>query len=306
MLRYTLRRIVLLIPVLLGVSLLSFSLLHVIPGDPVTILAGVDATPEVLERIRADFGLNDPLPVQYARYVARAVQGDLGISIRGRDPVAQVLAQRFQFTFQLTILSMVLAIAIGVLAGVIAATNQGSWLDAAIMVVALAGISVPSFWLGLLLLQIFAGMLSWLPAGGSGTPLHLLLPSLVLGTSGAAVVARMTRGSMLDVIRQDYVRTLRANGLPERLIVYKHALRNALNPVITVVGLQFGVLMAGAVVVETVFSLPGVGRLMVNAIFNRDYPVIQGGMLLLAVAFVLVNLLTDMAYALINPRIRYS
>ena len=306
MLRYTLRRVVLLVPVLVGVSLVSFSLLHLIPGDPVLILVGIDASPEVIERTRADFGLNEPLPVQYVHYVTRAVQGDLGISIRTRDPVAQVLLGRFQFTFQLTLVSIGLAVVIGVLAGVLAATHQGSWLDAGMMVLALGGISVPSFWLGLLLLQVFAGTLGWLPAGGSGTPQHLLLPALVLGTSGAAVVARMTRGSMLDVIRQDYIRTLHANGLAESIIVYRHALRNALNPVITVVGLQFGALMAGAVVVETVFSLPGVGRLMVNAIFNRDYPVIQGGMLLLAVAFVAVNLLTDLAYALVNPRIRYS
>src|SRR5919198_3227658 len=226
MLRYTLRRVVLLVPVLVGVSLVSFSLLHLIPGDPVLILVGIDASPEVIERTRADFGLNEPLPVQYVHYVTRAVQGDLGISIRTRDPVAQVLLGRFQFTFQLTLVSIGLAVVIGVLAGVLAATHQGSWLDAGMMVLALGGVSVPSFWLGLLLLQVFAGTLGWLPAGGSGTPQHLLLPALVLGTSGAAVVARMTRGSMLDVVLQDYIRTLRANGLAERIIVYRHALRN--------------------------------------------------------------------------------
>jgi peptide/nickel transport system permease protein len=306
MLRYTLRRLGLLVPVLVGVSVVSFSLLHLIPGDPVLILVGIDASPEVIARTRADFGLDQPLPVQYVHYVTRAVQGDLGVSIRTRDPVSQVLVGRFQFTFQLTVLSIGVAVVLGVLAGVLAATHQGSWIDAGTMVLALGGISVPSFWLGLILLQVFAGTLGWLPAGGAGAPQHLVLPAFVLGTSGAAVVARMTRGSMLEVIRQDYIRTLRANGLAESLIVYRHALRNALNPVITVVGLQFGALMAGAVVVETVFSLPGVGRLMVNAIFNRDYPVIQGGMLLLAVAFVAVNLLTDLAYALVNPRIRYT
>jgi peptide/nickel transport system permease protein len=303
---YTLRRLALLVPVLFGVSLVSFSLLHLIPGDPAVILAGADASPGTIQRVREEFGLDAPLPVQYVRYIGHAIQGDLGVSIRTRDPVAQTLLSRLQVTVLLTVASVLVALVLGVLAGVIAATRQGSWLDAGIMVLALGGLSVPSFWLGLLLLQIFAATLGWLPAGGSGTPQHLLLPALVLGTSGAAVVARMTRGSMLEVVRQDYVRTLRAYGLPERLVVYRHALRNALNPVVTVVGLQFGVLMAGAVVVETVFSLPGLGRLMVNAIFNRDYPVIQGGMLLLAVTFVLVNLLTDLAYAVINPRIRYT
>lgn len=306
MLLYTLRRLLFVVPVLFGVSLVSFSLLHLIPGDPAVILAGADATPGTVQRVREEFGLDAPLPVQYARYVTHAVQGDLGVSIRTRDPVAQTLLSRLQVTVVLTVASVAVALALGLVAGVLAATHQGSWIDAAVMASALTGLSVPSFWLGLLLLQVFAGTLGWLPAGGVGTPQHFLLPALVLGASGAAVVARMTRGSLLEVIRQDYVRTLRAYGLPEGLVIYRHALRNALNPVITVIGLQFGVLMAGAVVVETVFSLPGLGRLLVNAIFNRDYPVIQGGMLLLALTFVLVNLLTDLAYALVNPRIRYS
>jgi peptide/nickel transport system permease protein len=265
----------------------------------------VGATPQDLEGIRAEYGLNEPLPVQYLNYLTRAVRGDLGISIRTRDPVARTLATRLQLTLQLTILSMLLSVGLGVLAGVVAATHHNTWIDTSIMVTALTGISIPGFWLGLLLLVVFAGMLHWLPAGGSGTPFHLILPSIVLGTSGAAVIARMTRASMLDVTRQDYLRTLRANGVSEQLIVYKHALRNALNPVITVVGLQFGFLLGGAVIVESVFALPGVGMLMVNAIFNRDYPVVQGGMLVIAVLFVLVNLLTDLTYGLVNPRIRY-
>jgi peptide/nickel transport system permease protein len=305
LLSYALRRIAYLVPVVLGVSLVSFSLLHFIPGDPAVVLAGVGATPQDLEGIRAEYGLNEPLPVQYLNYLTRAARGDLGISIRTRDPVARTLATRLQLTLQLTVLSMLLSVSLGVLAGVLAATHHNTWIDTSIMVTALTGISVPGFWLGLLLLVVFAGMLHWLPAGGSGTPFHLILPSIVLGTSGAAVIARMTRASMLDVTRQDYLRTLRANGVSEQLIVYKHALRNALNPVITVVGLQFGFLLGGAVIVESVFALPGVGMLMVNAIFNRDYPVVQGGMLVIAVLFVLVNLLTDLTYGLVNPRIRY-
>lgn len=306
MLRYTLKRVLLLVPVLLGVSLASFFLLHLIPGDPAVILAGVEARPEELNAIRREFGLDAPLLVQYVRYVGRAVQGDLGISIRTRERVTATLITRMQFTVQLTVLSLALAVAIGVTAGVLAATHQNTWLDSGTMLLALLGVSMPSFWLGLLLLLVFAGMLHWLPAGGSGGFEHLVLPAIVLGTSGAPVIARLTRASMLEVIRQDYIRTLRAHGLPEMLVVYKHGLRNAINPVITLVGLQFGFLLAGAVIVETVFSLPGIGRLMVTAIFSRDYPMIQGGMLLIAVAFVLVNLLTDLTYAWVNPRIRYE
>lgn len=243
--------------------------------------------------------------MQYVRYVTRAVRGDLGISIRTRDPVARTLYDRLRFTVQLTLLSISAAIVAGILAGVAAALRRNSWLDAAVMVLALAGVSTPSFWLGLLLLLVFSGTLGWFPAGGAGTLRHLVLPSMVLAASGTAVIARMTRTSMLDVLRQDYVRTLRASGLPEYLVVYKHALRNALNPVVTIVGLNFGALLAGAVVVETVFSLPGIGRLIIGAIFSRDYPVVQGGMLLVAITFVAVNLCTDLTYALLNPRIRY-
>lgn len=305
MIGYILRRIAYLVPVILGVSLVSFGLLRFIPGDPAVVLAGVGATEADLQGIRQEYGLDQPVPVQYLAYVGKALHGDLGVSIRTRDPVALALFQRLQLTIQLTLLSMLISVSLGVCAGVIAATHHNTWIDTAIMVTSLAGISLPGFWLGLILLVVFAGMLHWLPAGGSGTPLHLILPAVVLGASGAAVIARMTRGSMLDVIRQDYLRTLRANGVSEQLIIYKHALRNALNPVITVVGLQFGFLLGGAVIVESVFALPGVGMLMVNAIFNRDYPVVQGGMLVIATLFVLVNLGTDLLYGLVNPRIRY-
>jgi ABC-type dipeptide/oligopeptide/nickel transport system permease component len=283
----------------------SFALLRFIPGDPAVVLAGVGATQADLDGIREEYGLNQPLPVQYLTYLTHALQGDLGVSIRTRDPVARTLFTRLQLTLQLTLVSVVLATLFGIFAGVVAATHHNSWVDTSIMVTSLAGISLPGFWLGLLLLIVFAGMLHWLPAGGSGTPQHLILPAIVLGTSGAAVIARMTRASILDVIRQDYLRTLRANGVSEQLIIYKHALRNALNPVITIIALEFGFLLGGAVIVESVFALPGVGMLMVNAIFNRDYPVVQGGMLVIAVLFVLVNLFTDLLYGLVNPRIRY-
>jgi peptide/nickel transport system permease protein len=305
LLRYSLRRISHLIPVLFGVSLIAFSVLHLIPGDPAMIIGGIDAKPETLDAIRVEFGLNDPLPVQYAAYVARAIKGDLGKSIRTRDPVIDTLWARLQFTVQLTAVATAISAIVGILLGILAAVHQNSWLDTGLTVVALAGVSVPGFWLGLILMQIFAGQLGWLPFGGTGTPQHLILPAIVLGVSGAAYKTRLTRSSMLEVIRQDFIRTLRANGVSERLIIYKHALRNALNPVITVIGLQFGALLAGSVLVETVFALPGIGRLMVTSIFTRDYPMIQGGILLIAVTFLLVNLVVDLTYAVVNPRIRY-
>ena len=304
MLRYTLRRLVLFVPVLVGVSLVSFSLLHLIPGDPATILAGVESRPEELQAVRHEFGLDLPLPVQYGRYVARALQGDLGISVHTREPVAATVIGRMRFSALLTVLSLTLAVVIGVSAGMLAALRHNSWLDSVIMLLALIGVSIPSFWLGLLLLLVFAGMLHVLPAGGSGGAQHLVLPVVVLGLAGAPVIARLTRAAMLEVLGQDNIRTLRAHGLPEVVVVCRHGLRNALNPVITVVGLQFGLLLAGAVIVETVFALPGIGRLMITAVFARDYPVIQGGMMLIAVAVVLVNLATDLTYAWVNPRIR--
>jgi len=305
LLRYSVRRILQLIPVLIGVSIITFSVLHLIPGDPAMVIAGVDARPAELAAIRAEFGLNDPLPVQYVAYVAKAMRGDLGKSIRSRDPVVETLWTRLQFTVQLTAIATAISASVGILLGILAEIHQNSWLDTLMTVVALAGVSVPGFWLGLMMMQVFAVQLGGLPAGGSGTPQHLIMPAIVLGISGAAFKTRLTRSSMLEVIRQDYIRTLRANGVSDRLVIYKHALRNALNPVITVIGLQFGALLAGSVLVETVFALPGVGRLMVTSIFTRDYPMVQGGILLIALTFLLVNLAVDLTYAVVNPRIRY-
>jgi ABC-type dipeptide/oligopeptide/nickel transport system permease component len=303
---FVVRRLIQLIPVLLGVSAVSFAILHLIPGDPAAILAGPDATEADLAIIRRQLGLDDPLPVQFARFLEQALQGDLGVSLRSREPVLGLLASRIAFTFQLTVLTMLIAVPVGILAGVVAAVSHNRWPDKVVMVLTLAGLSIPSFWLGLMALFLFAAVLGWLPAGGEGGLEHLILPAVVLGASGAAVIARMTRSSMLETLRQDYVRTMRAMGVAESLVVFKHALRNALNPVITVVGLEFGSFLAGATVIETVFSLPGIGRLMVTAIFTRDYAVIQGGMLVLASLFVLVNLATDLLYAYMNPRIRFG
>ncbi len=306
MVTYIVRRLILLLPVLLGVSLVSFGLLQLVPGDPALILAGEEATEEVLTRIRHEYGLNQPLPVQFLAYLRHAVTGDLGISIQSRQPVAVLLGQRFPFTLKLAFLAILVSATIGVIAGVIAATRRNSPLDLAALLGSLVGISLPIFWLGLLAILVFAVKLRWLPAGGTGTLAHLILPALVLGAASSAVIARTTRASMLEVLRQDYVRTARAKGVGERVVIYRHALKNAMIPILTVFGLEFGYNLGGAVLTETVFSLPGVGRLIVEGIFARDYPVVQGALLLVATTFVLVNLLTDVAYAFFDPRIRYD
>src|SRR5512139_565253 len=298
MLRYILKRLAMLIPVLLGVTVVSFSLLQIVPGDPAVLLAGEDANPDFIEAVRKEYGFDQPLYVQYFRFISHAVQGDFGISIRNREPVINLLKQRFAFTVQLSFLSILIAASIGLIAGVVSATRQYSIFDNLSMMGALFGISMPIFWLGLLLMLIFSVNLRWFPAGGSGELRHLILPAIALGAASAAVIARMTRASMLEVIRQDFIRTARANGLREWVVIYKHALKNAMIPVITVFGLEFGYMLGGAVLTETVFSLPGVGRLMVEGIFQRDYAVVQGSMLLVAATFVLVNLLTDITYAL--------
>ena len=306
MIRYILKRMAMLIPVLFGVTIISFSLLQIVPGDPAVLLAGEDANPDFIEAVRKEYGFDQPFHLQYFRFVSHAVLGDFGISIRNREPVINLLKQRFGFTVQLSFLSILIAAFIGLIAGVISATRQYSIFDNLSMVGALFGISMPIFWLGLLLMLVFSVYLGWFPAGGSGGLKHMLLPAVALGAASAAVIARMTRASMLEVIRQDYIRTARANGLREWVVIYKHALKNAMIPVITVFGLEFGYMLGGAVLTETVFSLPGVGRLMVEGIFQRDYAVVQGSMLLVAATFVLVNLLTDIAYALFDPKIRYE
>ena len=306
MVSYILRRIVMLIPVLFGVTLVSFSLLHLVPGDPAEVLGGQEASKADIDRIRKEYGLDQPLVAQYARFIGNAVRGDLGISIQSRHPVRELLLQRLAFTLQLALASVLVAAALGLLAGIISSTRQYSFFDTASMLGALFGISMPIFWLGLLLILVFAANLQWLPSGGTGSIRHLILPAIALGSASAAVIARMTRASMLEVTRQDYIRTARATGYRERVIIFRHALKNAMIPVLTVFGLEFGSMLGGAVLTETVFSLPGIGRLLVEGIFARDYPVVQGAMILVASTFVLVNLLTDVAYAFFDPRIRYE
>src|SRR5262245_43034206 len=303
---FIVRRLILLVPVLVGVSLGSFGLLQLVPGDPALILAGQEATEEVLAQIRHEYGLDRPLPVQFLVYLKNAVRGNLGISIQSRQPVSTLIAQRVPFNLRRAFLAILFSAALGVVAGIVAATRRNSVLDLAALFGALLGISLPIFWLGLLMILVFSVRLQWFPAGGSGTLAHLVLPAIVLGAASSAVIARMTRASMLEVLRQDYVRTARAKGVREWRIVYRDALKNAMIPILTVFGLEFGYNLGGAVLTETVFSLPGLGRLIVEGIFARDYPVVQGAMLVVATTFVLVNLLTDIAYAFFDPRIRYE
>lgn len=300
---YTVRRLLQTIPVLIGVTLVVFLMMHLIPGDPAQIMAGERASEEQIELTRDRLGLNDPLPVQYLSFVGNAVQGDLGNSIRNGRAVTDEIGARFWITVELAFYSTLLSIFIGLIAGIVSATRRNSPLDMFIMVFALFGLSMPNFWLGLMLIQYFALNIEWLPVSGWGTPASIILPVITLGTAGAAIIARMTRSSMLEVIHQDYIRTARAKGVKERYVVYKHALRNALIPVVTVVGLQFGVLLGGAVLTETVFAINGLGRMVVDAIAQRDFPIVQGSVLILALLFVLVNFLVDISYRFLNKRI---
>ncbi|WP_428909763.1 ABC transporter permease [Niallia sp. Krafla_26] len=315
MFKFILRRILQTIPVLIGVSILVFSMMHLVPGDPAQIMAGENAPKEQVENIRESLGLNDPLPVQYFTYIGNAIQGDLGNSIRSGRDVMDEISSRFWVTVELSVYSTILAIFIGIIAGVISATRKNTWIDTGIMVVALFGLSMPSFWLGLMLIQWFAigiDLPSWIPflentrwfkPSGWGSFEQLVLPVITLGTGSAAIIARMTRSSMLDVIGQDYIRTARAKGVKERVVIYRHALKNALIPVVTVVGLQFGGLLGGAVLTETVFAINGMGRLVIDSISARDFPVVQGTILVIALLFVGVNLLVDITYKFLNKRI---
>ena len=306
MLRFALARLVQLVPTLLVVSVLVFGIAHLIPGDPARLLAGESATPDRLAAIRARWGLDQPLPVQYLTYLQRVLGGDLGVSISSSAPVRDELASRLGLTVQLATLATVLALAIGLLAGTLGALRPYSIVDYLSTSISLLGVSVPIFWSGLVLILLFAVQLHWLPSGGTGTPLHLVLPALSLGFFGAGGIARQTRSTMLEVLVADYVRTARAKGLAERAIVVRHALQNALIPVVTVVGIQFGRTLGGAILTESVFGLPGMGRYLVGGIASRDYPVIQACILVFATSFILVNLVVDLLYGVLEPRIRYA
>ena len=306
MLTYVARRVLVAIPTVFGVATVIFLLVRLLPGDPARTIAGVLASQADVERIRHQFGLDQPLYVQYVTYIVHLLTGDLGISTRTGSPVREEILTRLPYTMELAAISTVISILLGVTLGVIAATRRGRPLDLAISAVAVFGLSMPVYWLGLMLIILFSIQLHVFPAAGAQDPLGFVLPSITLALFSLALVARQSRSAMLEVLGQDYVRTARAKGAPMRTVLVKHALRNALLPVVTVIGLQFGALIGGAVLTETVFSWPGVGRLLVDSIFSRDYPVVQGVVLMLAVAFIFVNLLVDLLYAYVDPRIRYS
>lgn len=306
MLRYVGGRLLALVPVLFGVSVLVFAMLHLIPGDPVRLLMGEEAAAADVARVRAELGLDRPLHVQFTRFLGRLVRLDLGRSLRTGRPVAQELRERSVASLELALAAILVAAGLGVIAGVGAAVQRGTWFDTITMVGAVTGVSAPTFSVGLLLILVFAVKLGWLPTTGRGGVAHLVLPALTLGLHYAAIIARITRASMLDVLHQDFVRTARSKGLGERLVVCRHALRNALIPTLTIIGLQFGALLGGSIVVEIVFAWPGIGRLVVDAVKLRDYPVVQASVMYMALIFAAMNLLVDLLYAVVDPRISYQ
>ena len=307
MLQYIERRILALVPTLIGVSILVFSIVHLVPGDPIrALMAESGATAEVMEAIREQWGLNDPLPVQYIRWLSRAVRGDLGRSISYKRPVAEIILDQLPNTLCLAMAGTAVAIVVGGALGIASALKRDSWLDNLFMIIALVGISVPTFWSGLLAILIFAVTLHWLPITGTGGLKQLIMPAGILGLVASGTIARLMRSTTLEVLGADYIRTARAKGLPERMVILRHALRNALIPVITVVGLQLGTLMNGAVVLEMVFARPGIGSLAVLSILSKDIPVVQGTVLFGALIYVLVNMVVDILYTFVDPRIRYE
>lgn len=303
---YTIKRILQVIPVLFSISVIVFLMLHLIPGDPAVASIGIEATTEQIERTRIELGLDQPLHIQFYRFVGNAVKGDLGKSMRTGRPVASEIAKRYQYTIILAIGGTIFATILGVFAGIISAINQNKFLDNFVMFLTLLAVSTPSFWLALVLMLIFALQLRILPAIGVSTPYHFILPIICLGAQSAGLIARMTRSSMLEVLRQDYIRTARSKGLSATIVVINHALKNAAIPIVTVVGLRFGGLLAGTVLVESVFAIPGIGRLVVDGILSRDYPMVQGAILVVASSFVVINVVVDLIYALIDPRIKTS
>jgi peptide/nickel transport system permease protein len=303
-LRFLARRVLLAIPVLLGVATLVFALIHLIPGDPVQAMLGDAASPESVSELRGKLGLDRPLYIQYAAFLKGAAQGDLGTSLRTNEPVTAAIAARLPATFELALAAMLVAVVIAIPTGIVAAVLAGTGVDHAATTLALLGISMPNFWLGPLLAIVFSVSLGWLPVSGRGTLAHLVLPAITLGAPLAAVLARMTRASVIDELQELYVTAARSRGMSETRVVLKHAFRNSLIPIVTVLGLQVGAVLTGAVITETIFAWPGVGRLLIQAIGFRDYPLVQGCILLIAVTYVSVNLVTDMAYGYLDPRIR--
>jgi peptide/nickel transport system permease protein len=312
MLLYIARRILIAIPTLVIITILVFSLQLLLPGDPALALAGEERDPAVIEAIREQYHLNDPIPVQYGYWITGVLRGDFGVSLKTGLPVASMIAQKLPVTIQLALMAMTIALLIGVPAGILSAVRKGTAWDLGANVVALSGISIPNFWLGIMLILLVSVNLGWLPASGYASPWEdplrsletMIMPAFVLGTGIAGIMMRHTRSAMLGVMRQDYIRTARASGLVERVVILRHALRNALIPVVTMGTLQFGELLAGAVLTEQIFTIPGFGKLIVEADFTRDYAVVQGVVLCAALGFILMNLLADVLYFVLNPRIR--
>lgn len=312
MLSFLGRRVLIAIPTILLISVFVFALQKFLPGDPVLALAGEDRNPEMLAFLREKYRLNDPLYVQYFHWIGNALLGDLGISLRTQQPVLELIGQKLPVTVQLAVMALIFAVVIGIPAGVISAYKKGTWIDWLANIISLSGLSVPNFWLGIMLILLVSVKLGWLPASGyqplTEDPLQslrtMLMPAFVLGSGLAATLMRHTRSAMLGVLQSDYVRTARAKGLNERTVVLKHALRNALVPIVTVVTLLFGELLAGAVLTEQIFTIPGFGKLVVDAVFNRDYAVVQGIVLCTAIAFIAMNILADALYRILNPRMR--
>jgi len=303
--KYILKKIIMMIPVLIGMTIIVFLILHLSPGDPVEMIAGPRASPEVYNNIRTHLGLDQPLIVQYAVFIKNILKGNLGVSILQHRPVIDLIKERLPITLDLGLSVLVVSFLIAVPIGIIAAVHRNTWADYLVMSGALVGISMPTFWFGLILMYIFAYKLRWFPIAGYGTWKHLVLPVVAMSLNDTAITARMVRSSMLEVIKQDYIRTARSKGLAERVVIYGHALKNALIPVITLLGLKIGWILGGSVVIEIVFNRPGIGRLMVDSIFARDYPVVQGSMLVLTTTIILGNVLADVLYAVVDPRIKY-
>nr|WP_311529749.1 glutathione ABC transporter permease GsiC [uncultured Ralstonia sp.] len=306
MLNYFIKRVLGVIPTLLIVAVLVFLFVHLLPGDPARLAAGPEADPATVELVRSDLGLDKPMHEQFVRFFANAARGEFGNSIRTKRPVSEEIGERFWPTLNLTIASMVWAVIFGMVIGITSAVWRNKWPDRLGMTLAVSGISFPAFALGMVLMEVFSVQLGWLPSIGADTWKHYILPSLTLGAAVAAVMARFTRASFVEVLQEDFVRTARAKGVRETVVVIKHCLRNAMIPVVTMMGLQFGFLLGGSIVVEKVFNWPGLGRLLVDAVEMRDYPVIQAEVLLFSLEFILINLVVDMLYTVINPTIRYK
>jgi len=313
MLEYLFRRLATIVPTLVFVSMLIFGLQQLLPGDPAMILAGEDQDPALIAHLRAKLHLDEPLPVRYAYWIGGVLQGDLGESVRTQQPVLDLIVQKLPVTLELALLAMAVALLIGIPTGIVAAVGRDTPWDYGATVFALSGLSMPNFWLGILMILLFSVQLGWLPASGYVSPAEdlranlaaMVMPAIVLGTGIAAVLMRHMRSAMLQVLSADYVRTARAKGLSERVVVLRHALRNALTPVITLGALELGTLLSGAVLTEQVFTIPGFGKLIIDAVFNRDYAVVQGVVLVTATAYIVLNLLADLAYFAVNPRLRH-